>query len=89
LNNEDGHYVDGQGRVFVVADGIGGASAGERASQMVVDLLPRHISYVVSGIEPSEDEVSAAIRAAFAETNAAILRAARQNIEFQPASSCS
>ena len=40
-NNEDGHYVDSEGHAFLVADGIGGALAGERASQMAVDLLPR------------------------------------------------
>ena len=38
-NNEDAMYVDQQLRFFVVADGMGGQNAGERASQMAVELI--------------------------------------------------
>lgn len=45
--NEDSHLVDLDHGVFVVADGVGGSSAGEVASQMLVD-----------GISKSADELS-------------------------------
>jgi protein phosphatase len=81
-NNEDGHYVDSEGHIAVVADGIGGALAGERASQMAVNLLPRGVSSGATGNESSEEAVFDAIGEAFAEANAEIIRVARQNIQF-------
>jgi PPM family protein phosphatase len=38
-NNEDRCYVDPQGRFFLVADGMGGQSAGEKASELAIDLV--------------------------------------------------
>ena len=40
-NNEDNYYVDPEGRFYIVADGMGGQSAGEKASQLAVDLIPK------------------------------------------------
>ncbi len=42
-NNEDSCYVDGRQRMFIVADGMGGQSAGERASALAVELIPRYL----------------------------------------------
>jgi protein phosphatase len=83
-NNEDAHYVDSEGHVFVVADGIGGATAGEVASQLAVSLIPQIVCTIGPEPDVSEDEIVVfeRIRAAFAETNAAIRRVARQNIEL-------
>jgi protein phosphatase len=81
-NNEDAHYLDPEGRVFVVADGIGGAAAGERASQMAVDLLAHDVGAVATQVGDSEEEVFDVIRTAFADTSRAIRRAARQNIQY-------
>src|SRR5262249_1207054 len=73
MHNEDSHYIDSNGHIFVVADGIGGSSAGEKASRMAVTFLQRRVRSALSLAEGSEEEVLEVIRAAVAETNAAIL----------------
>lgn len=42
-NNEDNFYTDPQHRFFLVADGMGGQSAGERASAIAMELIPRRL----------------------------------------------
>ena len=42
-NNEDACYVDPQQRFFVVADGMGGQSAGERASGLATEIVPQKL----------------------------------------------
>lgn len=39
-NNEDNFYIDADSGFFVVSDGIGGGQAGEKASEVVVKILP-------------------------------------------------
>lgn len=38
-NNEDKCFVDSDGRYFLVADGMGGQSAGEKASELAIELI--------------------------------------------------
>lgn len=38
-NNEDNCFIDPQARFFLVADGMGGQSAGEKASELAIDLI--------------------------------------------------
>lgn len=38
-NNEDNFFIDPHARFFLVADGMGGQSAGEKASELAVDLI--------------------------------------------------
>jgi len=38
-HNEDAYYVDPEGRLFAVADGMGGQNAGEVASSMAIQEL--------------------------------------------------
>jgi protein phosphatase len=40
-NNEDNCYVDSQNRFFLVADGMGGQSAGEKASALAMEIIPK------------------------------------------------
>ena len=42
-NNEDAYYVDPQQRFFLVADGMGGQSAGERASGLAMEFIPQKL----------------------------------------------
>ncbi|MCS6781673.1 MAG: protein phosphatase 2C domain-containing protein [Gloeomargarita sp. SKYBB_i_bin120] len=42
-HNEDAYYVDPAGRFFMVADGMGGYSGGERASQLAVSLVALYL----------------------------------------------
>ena len=45
-NNEDACYVDPQNRFFLVADGMGGQSAGERASALAIEIIPRKLHQI-------------------------------------------
>ena len=42
-NNEDACFVDPQQRFFLVADGMGGQSAGERASGLAMEIVPQKL----------------------------------------------
>ena len=47
-NNEDSGLVDSQNRFFVVADGMGGQSAGEKASALAVELIPQKLDQLIN-----------------------------------------
>ena len=43
-NNEDAYVVDPGSRFFLVADGMGGQSAGERASGLATEIVPQKLN---------------------------------------------
>ena len=43
-NNEDASFVDPRSRFFLVADGMGGQSAGERASGLATEIVPQKLN---------------------------------------------
>jgi serine/threonine protein phosphatase PrpC len=59
--------------LFIVADGMGGQQAGEQASLMAVELIPRAIARRLSADENEPNRIKEVIRDAVAEVNQEIL----------------
>jgi protein phosphatase len=59
--------------LFIVADGMGGQQAGEKASLMAVELIPRAIAKRLTPDEREPRNIQEAIREAVAEVNSEIL----------------
>jgi protein phosphatase len=59
--------------LFIVADGMGGQQAGEKASHMAVDLIPKAISRRLNTEEREPRVIKEIIREAVAEVNSEIL----------------
>lgn len=76
--NEDSYLADGDRGIFVVADGVGGADAGEIASQTAVDVLNDAFREKVSDGEDVEDRMELAIQRA----NSSIHQMAAENPRF-------
>lgn len=72
-NNEDRLFVDSQGRFFLVADGMGGQCAGEKASELAVQIIPRRLDEKIDFANPDLDGVPRTIDDAVAEANAEIM----------------
>ncbi len=74
-NNEDALRVLDES-AFIVADGMGGAAAGEVASSMLVDIAANFLDAVP---KPWREEI---LTKAIKKSNAAIIRAAAQNENY-------
>ena len=72
-NNEDRFIVDPDRQVFLVADGMGGQDAGEKASGLAAEIIPRAVE---DHLKAAEDAPSA-VRHALDEANQAIIDASR------------
>ena len=75
--NEDSFLADSARGIFVVADGVGGAEAGEVASQTAIEVLDKAFRDQVDGAD-IEDLMELAIQRA----NASIFRMAQENPKF-------
>lgn len=58
-NNEDACYVDPQKRFFLVADGMGGQSAGERASSLAMEIVPQKLQLMDFNRATAEQAIKA------------------------------
>lgn len=76
-NNEDRYVVDEQGRFFVVCDGMGGQSAGERASAMATELVPQRLQQSLSFQNDPHEKVLSGIDDAVGHANAEIMALAQ------------
>ncbi|HJZ80140.1 MAG TPA: protein phosphatase 2C domain-containing protein, partial [Pyrinomonadaceae bacterium] len=76
--NEDSYLADAARGIFVVADGVGGADAGEVASQTAVDVLNDAFRTKIAGGEDVEDLMELAIQRA----NSSIHQMASENPRF-------
>jgi serine/threonine protein phosphatase PrpC len=68
--------------LFLVADGMGGQLAGEKASEMAVEIVPGELKKRLSAIEDDEKALKRAIRDAVAEANKEILAQSHLVTEF-------
>ena len=72
-NNEDRFFIDPLGRFFLVADGMGGQSAGERASALAVEVIPRVLAKELDFDKGEPTQITAALQLAVSEANTEIL----------------
>ena len=72
-NNEDRLYVDPLGRFFLVADGMGGQSAGERASALAVELIPQVLEKELDFEKADLSLITAALQHAVSRANTEII----------------
>jgi len=78
------HTVGDRGTLFMVADGMGGAAAGEIASAMAIEAVLRELTgAVTSGEPPTDDAFATAIKRATATANAEIHAFAIEHPEFR------
>ncbi|HEX5970820.1 MAG TPA: Stp1/IreP family PP2C-type Ser/Thr phosphatase [Gemmatimonadaceae bacterium] len=78
------HEVGDRGSLFMVADGMGGAAAGEIASEMAVEIVQRELQESVGQGEPPNDErFATAIKRATAAANAHIHAFAVEHPEYR------
>ena len=70
-------------KLFVVADGMGGQLAGEKASQMAVEIIPKELSRRLSSTSVNGDKaIQRAVRDAVATANQEILSLSVVQTEF-------
>lgn len=72
-NNEDACVVDEAGRFFIVADGMGGQAAGEKASELATDIVPRKLKQLIDFSADTGAELVRKIDEAVGEANSEIL----------------
>jgi protein phosphatase len=71
-NNEDNCYSDPQQRFFLVADGMGGQSAGEKASALAMEIVPRKLQ-TLDFIRANPDQTVKVIDDAVSQANFEIM----------------
>lgn len=72
-NNEDRCYVDERLRFFLVADGMGGQCAGEKASGLAIELISQKLDQLIDFDSDRGDKVARAIDEAVAHANSEIM----------------
>jgi serine/threonine protein phosphatase PrpC len=72
-NNEDRCLADAAARFFLVADGMGGQCAGEKASELAVELVSQRLSQLIDFDRDGAQAVSDALDKSVAHANAEIM----------------
>ncbi|MEQ9408679.1 MAG: protein phosphatase 2C domain-containing protein [Fuerstiella sp.] len=72
-NNEDNYVVDDAQRFFIVADGMGGQNAGEKASAIAVEVIPQQLEQRMNFDGCSKSEAVAAIDRSVEQANTEIM----------------
>lgn len=81
-NNEDRCLADPAGRFFLVADGMGGQCAGEKASEMAVELIPRRLQQLLDFARDEGGRVSQSIDEAVAHANGEIMALSELDADY-------
>jgi PPM family protein phosphatase len=72
-NNEDKFFVDPASRYFLVADGMGGQSAGEKASELAIELIRQKLDQWLNANQRQPSEVVSQIDRAVSHANNEIM----------------
>jgi protein phosphatase len=72
-NNEDRCHVDPAARFFLVADGMGGQCAGEKASALAIELISQRFSQTIDFDNDSRERVIDAVDKAVGHANSEIM----------------
>jgi protein phosphatase len=72
-NNEDSALADAKQRFFLVADGMGGQAAGEKASFLAVEIIPQKLTQALRFDADPPEKVADAINRAIEHANAEII----------------
>jgi len=72
-NNEDKCHADAQARFFLVADGMGGQSAGEKASELAIELISERLAAQLDFQGGREPDVIRVIDGAVSYANGEIM----------------
>lgn len=81
-NNEDRCLTDSAGRFFLVADGMGGQCAGEKASEMAIELIAKKLDQLVDFGRDDPQKVSAGIDQAVSHANVEIMALSELDPDF-------
>ena len=81
-NNEDRCLADSAGRFFLVADGMGGQCAGEKASEMAIELISKRLDQLVDFDRDDNQKVVAAVDEAVSHANGEIMALSELDPEY-------
>lgn len=80
-NNEDNCHLDPHNRFFLVADGMGGQSAGERASALAMEIIPKKLQSL-DFHKASSEQVVKVIDEAISQANFEIMALGELDSKF-------
>ena len=78
-NNEDSYYVDPKGDFAILADGMGGHAAGEKASELAVNILKDKLSTPVK----NEKELLNILNDGVREANHQIFKSSADHLKYR------
>lgn len=72
-NNEDNYFIDSLNKYFLVADGMGGQSAGEKASELAIELVSQKLNDLIDFENNNTEQVVSSIDEAVSHANLEIM----------------
>ena len=84
-NNEDAISLPSENdgiKLFILADGMGGAKAGEKASQLAIETIRDYVRLNFIKIERTKEEIEEVIRKAMVEANKKVYELSQEYKEY-------